>query len=473
MKILKKISLLILLVSGLLYSCKENPREEAKSQTTEITGKLNPSIFKKLQLQQIASDIHEEIELNTDGTLAKSLNIKQADVFTIKHRRDEYYTFLKPGETIQLKGDPKDSLGIILTGDLSPENKYLQQYADIHQQIYESGSFRNIAKLEPSDFLAQYERRNHPLDSLMTVINKDNQLDAKFKKLLRLRLDATKAKGLIEYPLYYKYLNKKEVVLPKDYFAPLKKLDYDNTDLLAFGEGLDFGKTLSEKGLNYEDFDKDAKKYYQALIANTKKVFTTPLLQKFFSYLFYKDILDFGGGLDEVGDELNSFMASTDNQFIINSLKKTIAPLEKIRKGKPAPDFEGVTRDGKLVKLSDLKGKNVYVDVWATWCGPCIGEIPSLKKVEKKYHNKNITFVSISIDKQRDKEKWKNFIKEKNLSGTQIMADKAWNSAVVKEYNIKGIPRFILVDADGKILSSNAPRPSSKSLIDMFEENGI
>ena len=63
-----------------------------------------------------------------------------------------------------------------------------------------------------------------------------------------------------------------------------------------------------------------------------------------------------------------------------------------------APNFNLPNQNGETISLSDLKGKYVYIDVWATWCGPCIAEIPSLKKVEKLYHNKNIEFVSISID---------------------------------------------------------------------------
>ncbi len=142
--------------------------------------------------------------------------------------------------------------------------------------------------------------------------------------------------------------------------------------------------------------------------------------------------------------------------------------------GKPSPKFIDYENNaGGTTSLDDLKGKYIYVDVWATWCGPCIAEIPSLKKIETQYHDKNIEFVSISIDRIRDHEKWKKMIVEKELGGMQLFADNDWNSAFVKGYSIQGIPRFILIDTEGHIISANAPRPSNPGLIGLFNEYGI
>ncbi len=129
-----------------------------------------------------------------------------------------------------------------------------------------------------------------------------------------------------------------------------------------------------------------------------------------------------------------------------------------------SPSFDYVNNAGGTSKLEDFKGKYVYIDVWATWCGPCRAEIPFLKKIEEKYHGKNISFVSISIDEQKDKQKWSALIKEKGLGGVQLFADKDWDSQFVKDYNITGIPRFILIDPDGKIVKADASRPSSPEL---------
>ena len=97
---------------------------------------------------------------------------------------------------------------------------------------------------------------------------------------------------------------------------------------------------------------------------------------------------------------LTNYVASTYNE------RQYLATV--LGKGKPSPKFEGYENfKGGTTSLDDLKGKYVYVDVWATWCGPCKREIPFLKEVEKAYHGKNIEFVSISIDKAKDHEAWK------------------------------------------------------------------
>jgi len=140
-------------------------------------------------------------------------------------------------------------------------------------------------------------------------------------------------------------------------------------------------------------------------------------------------------------------------------------------KGMESPKFVDYENfKGGTTSLDDLKGKYVYVDVWATWCGPCKAEIPFLKEVEKAYHGKNIEFVSISVDVAKDHDKWMEMVKEKELGGIQIFANNDWKSEFVQAYKINGIPRFILIDPAGNIVSADAPRPSSEELKSLLNE---
>lgn len=140
-----------------------------------------------------------------------------------------------------------------------------------------------------------------------------------------------------------------------------------------------------------------------------------------------------------------------------------------LKKGTPSPKFNYPDINGENVSLDDLKGKYVYIDVWATWCGPCKREIPFLKELNEEFKNSNLAIVSLSIDKQENKDKWLKMVKDENLKGVQIMADKDWTSDFVTAYNIRGIPRFILIDPEGNIYDANAPRPSNPNLKELLK----
>ena len=125
-------------------------------------------------------------------------------------------------------------------------------------------------------------------------------------------------------------------------------------------------------------------------------------------------------------------------------------------------EFEDVS--GKKVAFSDFKGKYVFVDCWATWCGPCKYEIPSLKKLERQLHGEEIIFVSISFDKPKDKGKSKDFVRKEKLGGVQLITDNAFDTEMARTYRIVAIPRFLLFDKEGKVVDTDAKRPSDERL---------
>ncbi|WP_207512623.1 TlpA family protein disulfide reductase [Longitalea luteola] len=145
---------------------------------------------------------------------------------------------------------------------------------------------------------------------------------------------------------------------------------------------------------------------------------------------------------------------------------RALKKLSTYKKGDKAFNFSYPDKNGNPVSMASLKGKVVLVDVWATWCGPCKKEIPHLKKLEEELRDKNIAFVSISVDEEKDKEKWKNFVEKEQLGGIQLYA-KGW-SDFTKYYDIHGIPRFLVFDQEGKIVTVDSPRPSMPELKELL-----
>ncbi|RYZ18241.1 MAG: TlpA family protein disulfide reductase, partial [Chitinophagaceae bacterium] len=174
---------------------------------------------------------------------------------------------------------------------------------------------------------------------------------------------------------------------------------------------------------------------------------------------------------DKEVDEMFRQQISMGMQQMKGQISQMVAQQQATAKmnGADSPTFDYENHKGGKTKLADFKGKYVYIDNWATWCGPCRQEIPHLQKVEQAYHGKNIEFVSISIDEQKNHDKWKQFVVDKKLGGVQLMADKDWSSDFIKAYGITGIPRFILIGPDGKVVDANAPRPSDPRLREVLD----
>jgi len=163
------------------------------------------------------------------------------------------------------------------------------------------------------------------------------------------------------------------------------------------------------------------------------------------------------------------FSKRKENKEYKAEINQVYRNLISSRPNSPAPGFSYHDVDGKLIRLSDLRGKYIYIDIWATWCVPCIAEIPFLSKLESDYSAKNIIFLSLSVDRNSDKSKWASYVKNNKLKGLQVMADKDFDSDFLRKFNVASIPRFILIDPEGKIVFANAARPSDPELRNHFD----
>lgn len=164
------------------------------------------------------------------------------------------------------------------------------------------------------------------------------------------------------------------------------------------------------------------------------------------------------------------------NEQLIKYFDETYNKNQVLGEGKPSPKFTNYADfKGGSKSLDSFKGKYVYIDVWATWCGPCIQQIPFLKEMKNLYKGKNIVFVGISSDEpsrsggswETAEKKWRDFVKENNLGDVQLWAGKDYSFQ--EAYQINGIPRFILIDPNGNIVDPDAPRPSDPILKDLLD----
>lgn len=150
---------------------------------------------------------------------------------------------------------------------------------------------------------------------------------------------------------------------------------------------------------------------------------------------------------------------------VINPMERQLIRLKAFGPGAMAPDFKLLDLDGKPVSLSDFRGKVVYLDFWASWCGPCMREMPASAELKKKFAGKDIAFLYVSLDSEE--QKWRDAIKNKNIEGKHLIVGK---SDVTQVYRISSIPRYIIINRKGELVDINAARPSDKGLEEQLNQ---
>lgn len=148
------------------------------------------------------------------------------------------------------------------------------------------------------------------------------------------------------------------------------------------------------------------------------------------------------------------------NPNLLHPMSEMVAEINKYGPGKPWPaDLMLVDSTGKQVHIADFKGKLVYIDFWASWCGPCRHEMPYSKQLIEKFKGKDVVFLFISID--ADGNAWKKAMRQEMLDGIHATSPGNWSSPATKQLNIPSIPRYMFLDRNGNFISNEAPRPSN------------
>lgn len=391
-----------------------------------------------------------------DSTKATdTLNINKEGVYQLSFGRATTGIYLVPGDKISLSADAKEfakTLSII-----SPHVD-VQDYIKVKTELEGSLFSRDLFDLNPEEFTEKIASRKDTLMSIYNTSSIKNKLTSETESI-----DLFAKRLMYIYP---DYSNQDLDALPVEFQDVLSGIDLEDESKFT---SMPNYKSLVKDHFSMNLYRDTSDIYEEIFMKNISKLPEGNIRNQ----LLYGDMRYMLGPNDKLEKMYTFFNEKSSNTEHKTKIEELYTAFQKLKKGELSPTFDYENHAGGTTKSEDLNGKYVYVDVWATWCGPCIGEIPSLQKIEKKYHGKNIEFVSISIDNVGDHEKWVEMVSKKELGGVQLMADNAWQSKFVQDYKINGIPRFILIDPEGKIVSADAPRPSDKKLIETLDELNI
>lgn len=145
-------------------------------------------------------------------------------------------------------------------------------------------------------------------------------------------------------------------------------------------------------------------------------------------------------------------------------LKEKMAAASQVNIGGIAPEIDLLSPDSIGVKLSSLRGKYVLLDFWASWCGPCLAEMPNVKEIYEEYHDRGLEIYGVSLDEKTDL--WQNAIKSNALPWIHVSSLKGWKCPMAKRYGVTGIPKMYLLDKEGHIIAMDLRGEALKKKID-------
>ena len=439
----------------------------SEKNTVVVTGKIANSLEENVVIRINYFDELDTIKLNVaDGTFFTEIDLKEEHFGWLYHERIAFPLYLIPGATINLEFDAEDlkiksASNIQITGEGSETTAFLyslnvksNKYGNndlLKMPVDSFAMVMNDAEQFINGEIEKFKANNSPSDEFME------------RTILRQKVNlALKYSNFIKY--HSSYSPEDKTPIPDSFRKIIDGIPLNDTENCK--EIIEYRYFLIQNHQDKIDEEMQSTNLERISVAyvnkNADKIAALVAPQdikddigKRFLYYYYKRP-------DSIRKVYKArYKEVIRNQEYINEFEKTVATLKKLKSGNVAPTFNYPDINGEMISSESLKGKVIYIDVWATWCSPCIYEIPYLNKLEEELHKEEIAFVSISVDDNKDKEAWKKMVKEKELGGYQLYAKGGWESKIIEDYVIQGIPYFIIIDKEGKLVEIFATRPSN------------
>lgn len=437
------------------------------SNSPLMTGSVGDKDFESLQVvysldgDQL-STVYQEIDPSADGTFSFSLDLpeKTLDV-AIYVDNDIFGARLEEGKTVHVDivrdGDARE---IRFSGDNTDASNVYNAYV----KAYDIMKYFSI---DPS-MQKTYEEYRELLDSEHDALK--SRIESLENRKLR-KYYTSLSEGMYNW-------SKVRIMLDKAYDEDMEVSDIPGYNEII--EGIDPNDIISVRtNLIYTWLDARCKQSGEsenpvessiaAMNIADAEVTDERCRKALMSYIPY--IFQMSGpskaDIDRFMAEFSEF--AKENPQLIESTKRQLVPKPVIAQGSELPYDPVLTKpDGSKVRLSDLRGKFTYIDIWATWCGPCCMEIPHLEKLADHFaDNGNVQFLSISTD--TDKDAWLKKLEQDKPAWPQYILEGEENDNFMKAMGITGIPRFIMLDKEGRIYEADAIRPSNEKIIETIE----
>lgn len=430
--------------------------------TSACGGKKDAAVFsgdvKSTELDQLVLvGLHDTLYISVDnGTFSDTIS-KLNGYYFLQLPNREVALFFEGGDKITMSVE-QDLSTVKFSGDGAEKMNYLLAKFD---KLSAAGmDYSTLYQLDEKAFKSA-------LDKLFDDIRKEfegTKVSKDFRLIEVKAIDYAYFNLLRAYPSYHPYVSGNTAYKMSADFFPKEYLAIDLNNVEDFDLYREYVELASAAQM--EKFYKSIEPVYPNIEVSHLAFLDEIRIPKLKNRMVEQAAFFMSTSNADMKGFYEKLRASTTDEAFAAQLEERYTKMSKLIPGMPSPKFRYEAVAGNFVSLDDLKGKYVYIDVWATWCGPCKAEFPALKSLHEAMKGKNIALVSISVDQERDKETWKNMVSREQLGGIQLFADNAFRSHFAREYAIESIPRFILIDPQGNIVNADAPRPSADGTIE-------
>ncbi len=435
-------------------------------EKTTFTTQLKNARSKKVKLR-----IHENLlsledvtemvlPISETGETTFEFELQEPSVAYVFLDKQPLRVFLRPGDELSLGADMRQFYNSMrFAGSRTDASEVIAAIQRIDERATQ-GVNTGLQNWGADKFREFADKEREKRQKVLKNANTENQLSSRDKTLISAEIDYQWGIDLLQYAEYRSlFMGKK---LPKKYFDFLKDIPLNNEYALRS----DIYAMFINSYMNYLVTNYDAyyamDNYYPDAIEVAKRNFEGgPMF-----FALAQAIVEGSSKVDLslLEEAYENFIIECPYKGLKQGVKAAYARAKKVAAGEPAPDFFLTSMDGQEVAMGDLKGKVVYVDFWASWCGPCIQEMSYAEDVKKKFkNNKEVAFVYISLDE--DVGSWQAAVNRLGIKGINLHSP-GFQSEVAKAYNVQNLPHYLLIDKDGKIAMPHARRPSeTKDLI--------
>lgn len=454
---------------AVMAACNQTPVNELT-----ITGTINnpsDSMVEVFYYKDMIANKTEKVEatLDENNSFSVTLPLDEAKFVFVSEPRRTVRLYLAPGSSVNVLFDAQDPDQIpVIEGNKALESRFLVNYYQEMESKFNRGIILNQLGSTPADeFQTKMDEVHKEKLTFLEGFEGYNKLDKRFVDLMKTNFLYEKYGLLLEYPMAFAYFNPDsgDPVMPEAYYAFLEDENLLNDDYLGSPAYLNFANSFVNRKIEEQSEASADVPYYErqylaireALNGKTREIL---LSQSLIS------MLNFGNfdRAQELFADFSGLVQSADVKEIVDAEYQKVLALSP---GNLAPAFNLTDITGNPVSLSDFAGKVVYLDFWASWCGPCMREVPFAKELKDRMEGyDDLVYLYISVD--TDEQAWRKTVDEKEISGVHVNVP-GFSHEIPEAYNLKGVPTFFLIGRDGKIFDNRPPRPSNPNIDEVLK----